>query len=375
MGRKDLLETLVGLHEAGRVMGSTLDGVEIGRRMLQILDRTLAPTASIVHLHDDSGELRMLSHLGLQDSCADASEVVESARRRAVETKTRQSLEVDEGLAALFVPLRAQSTVVGLVEVYGPPLERESGEFLSSLCAQAAIALDNSRLYDKLLDHEQRLQYLVDRMVRVQEDERQRVAHEIHDGLTQTLIAINHHLQAYSRDFAPQDEEGLGRLERILQLAHSAVEESRRITFGLRPTVLEDFGVAVAIRSEVEALNEQGMHIYFTDALGEERLPEVVEITLYRIVQEALSNVRKHARVDSANVVLERDVSEIRLSISDQGVGFEPRALPNSDGLGLVGMRERAELIGGTFKVDSAVQGGTGISVSAPLAAGEEERG
>lgn len=367
MGKKDLLETLVGLHEASRVMGSTLDGAEIGRRMLQILDSTLELTSGIVYLHEDSGTLCMLSYRGLANPQEAASEAVESARRRAVEKQTQQSLAMGQGISGVFVPLRAQSRVVGLVEAYGPSLDQESGEFLSSLCAQAAIALDNSRLYGKLVEHEQRLQSLVDRMVRIQEDERRRVAHEIHDGLTQTIIAFNHHLQSYLRDFSPQDSEGRRRLDRLRELAHSAADESQRITFGLRPTVLEDFGAAAAIRSEVESLGEQGFRVSYTDEIGESRLPEVVETTLYRIAQEALSNVRKHAKVDSAELALEQSGGEVHMRVSDRGAGFDPGEVPPAAGLGLVGMRERAELIGGRLKLNSRTGHGTEISVAAPL--------
>lgn len=366
MGNRDLLETLVGLHEAGRIMGSTLDGAEIGRRMLQILDSTLGLTAGIVHVYEDSGRLCVLGSRGLESPQGTPTEEVEVVRRRALETETQQSLEMDGNLAAVFVPLRAQSRVIGLVEAYGPSLNRESEEFLSSLCTQAAIALDNSRLYEKLLEHEQRLENLVDRMVRTQEDERRRVAHEIHDGLTQTLIAINHHLQVFSEDFASQDPAGQERLDRILQLAHSATDESQRITFGLRPTVLEDFGVGAAIRSEVESLEAQGFQVSYTNGLGELRLPEGVEITLYRIAQEALANVRKHARVDSAELALYREGGEVRLRISDRGVGFDPTDVPDPESLGLIGMRERAELIGGRLELESRPGFGAEIKVAAP---------
>lgn len=367
MGKKDLLETLVGLHEAGRVMGSTLDGAEIGRRMLQILDSTLDLTVGMVHLHDDSGRLCVLSSRGLESQSEDSSEAVESLRWRALDTEMRQSLVVDQDLIGVFVPLRAQSRVIGLLEAYGPALTLESTEFLSSLCNQAAIALDNSRLYGKLVEHEQRLQSLVDRMVRIQEDERRRVAHEIHDGLTQSIVALGHHLQAFSRDFAPQEEEGRRRLDRLHELARSTADESQRITFGLRPTVLEDFGVAAAIRSEVESLWEQGFVVSYTDEMGKSRLPEVVETTLFRIAQEALSNARKHAGVESAELALKQSGGEIHMRVSDRGAGFEPGEDPPAAGLGLVGMRERAELIGGRLQLKSQAGHGTEISVVAPL--------
>lgn len=369
MEKRDLLESLVGLHEAGRVMGSTLDGAEIGRRMLEILGRTLEISASVVRVREDSGRLRVLHSHGLEDHLRVdvSSEEAESARRRTLEEERQHTLRVDEGLVGVFVPLCSRSRAVGLLEVYGPSFGKANVEFLSSLCVQAATALDNSSLYGKVLEHEQTLRKLVDRMVRVQEDERRRVAHEIHDGLTQTLIAINHHLEAFARDFAPQDPRGLERLDRVLELGRSAADESRRIAFGLRPTVLEDLGVAAAIRLEVESLEAQGFRVVYTEELADARLPEAMETTLYRVTQEALSNVRKHAGVESAEVSLELRDGEARMRIADRGVGFDPGELSRRGGLGLLGMRERVELIGGRLDLQSKVGHGTEISVAAPL--------
>lgn len=375
--KRDLLETLVGLHEAGRVMGSTLDGTEIGRRMLEILDRTLDITASAVHVYEDSGRLRLLYSHGTEDHPrVDASsEEAESARRRTLETERQHTLQVDEGLAGVFTPLCSGSRAVGLLEAYGPSFGRTSEEFLSSLGVQAATALDNSRLYGRVLEHEQKLQKLVDRMVRVQEDERRRVAHEIHDGLTQTLIAINHHLEAFAGDFAPQEPRGRERMDRVLELARNVIDESRRITFGLRPTVLEDLGVAAAIRLEVESLEAQGFRVSYTEELADARLSEAAETTLYRVAQEALSNARKHSGVDSAEVSLKLRGEEARMRIADRGVGFDAGELSQIGGLGLLGMRERVELIGGRLELESRVGYGTEISVAIPLPApGESSR-
>lgn len=373
MEEEGLLETLTWLHEAGRVMGSTLDSAETGDRLLQILDRTLGLTASVIRLHDGEGSLRVLTSWNLESSPADVwSGRIEPARQRALEEGKQSSLQIKEGLAGVFVPLRTRSGTIGLLEAYGAPLDRAGGEFLSSLCAQAAIALDNSRLYGRILEQEQRLQELVGRMVRTQEDERRRVAHEVHDGLTQTIIAINHHLEAFSTDFAPQEPEGRERLDRISQLAQDAIEESQRVTFGLRPTVLEDFGLTAAIRSEIQSLSAQGFRVSYVDDLGESRLPEVVETTLYRIAQEALTNVRKHAGVESAWIWLERRGEEVRLRISDRGAGFDPEEATHTAGLGLVGMRERAEMIGGSLELESRAGHGTEINVAAPLLTGEE---
>lgn len=352
-------------------MGSTLDEAEIGRRMLQILDRTMELTAGAVRVYDASGNLYALSGWGLEVLAEDDSleEEIEPARRRTLEAGQRRSLRLGENLVGVLAPLRGCSGPIGLLEVYGPDLGQAEEEFLSSVSIHAAMALGNSQLYGRLLEHEQRLQGLVEKMVRIQEDERRRVAHEVHDGLTQTLIAINHHLQAYSRDFPAHTTGGRERLDRVLQLTGNATDEVQRITFGLRPTVLEDFGVAAAIRSEIESLEAQGFRVSYSGELGVDRLPEAVETTLYRIAQEALSNVRRHARVDSAELSLRRTQDELWLRVSDRGGGFDPEEDGGEGGLGLLGMRERAELIGGRFELESCPEQGTEIRVVVPISA------
>ncbi len=123
----------------------------------------------------------------------------------------------------------------------------------------------------------------------------------------------------------------------------------------LRPTVLDDFGLAAAVRLQVQMLRSEGLEVGLEEAVGDERLPPEVETTLFRVAQEALTNVRKHARASTVHVVLDRSGRAVRLMVRDEGRGFRPDEATRSNGpgerVGLSGMRERLSLLGGRFEL------------------------
>ena len=139
----------------------------------------------------------------------------------------------------------------------------------------------------------------------------------------------------------------------------------------LRPTTLDDFGLAAALRLQVEELRAQGWHVSYQEALGAERLPPLVETALLRVAQEALTNVRKHAHTTEVRATLERAGAEVRLVVEDAGRGFTQEALTPEAGagerVGLPGMRERVAMLGGRCLVESHPGVGTRVSVAVPL--------
>jgi signal transduction histidine kinase len=151
------------------------------------------------------------------------------------------------------------------------------------------------------------------------------------------------------------------------------VREARQVIAGLRPTILDDFGLERALRLHVHELENDGWTISYEPQLGPERLPGPIETVLYRIAQEALTNVRKHADTLSATVRLRRHDGQVELEIVDAGVGFEEAALAADDDpghhIGLVGMRERAALVGGRCVIESEPGQGTRVAVTIPLPA------
>ena len=278
------------------------------------------------------------------------------------------------------LPLVIQDRIIGLAEVYGAAVhgDQTSIEILETLSNQAASILENARLYRKLDERERRLKELVGKLLVSQEQERRRVAREVHDGLTQVAIGTHQSLQAFADDHPPNTAAGDERLNRVLELARETVREARYVITDLRPTALDDFGLAVALRLNVERLRADGWEISYDEALGEERLPTDLETTLYRVAQEALANIRKHALTRrTAHVILTRRYNKVRLEVSDWGSGFVRRKVSErvrlGECVGLSSMQERMALVDGRCRIYSRTGGGTSVVAEAPLSESREE--
>lgn len=232
----------------------------------------------------------------------------------------------------------------------------EELELAQTFANHAAIAIKNARLFDR------------SREVAALE-ERNRLAREIHDTLAQGLTGIVVQLEAAERLALKQPQRAAACLERAKQLARQSLEEARRSLWNLRPTPLEGHSLQEALRQAVAHFGEQdGLEARFVVRGRERRLPANDELHLYRIAQEALTNVRKHARARRVTVELIFDEDALRLSIADDGIGgveLNGEARRNA-GLGLAGMRERAKLLGGELRIESPPGAGTRITVLVP---------
>ncbi len=379
---RNSLSTLLALREAGLVLGSTLRSEEIVSRLLQIMRGVAGLTAAVISRPREDGDLRIWRSDGLEDLWPRIrfSPEAEGARREVLECQEQRRIRLrnpghprDESLVVLHLPLKIKNRVAGVLEAYGSEslAQGDTAEVLSSLSSQAASALENAHLYEELADRERALQDLIGKLLGAQEEERRRVAYEVHDGLAQVAAAAHQHLQAFARRHPPQAERGREDLRRILKLVRGTVSDARRIIANLRPTTLDDLGLAATISLEVERLREEGYQVDDEDTLGEERLPETIEIALYRITQEALTNMRKHARARRVRIELRREEEEVRLVVSDDGKGFDPAAPPPEHGpgerVGLVGMQERIGSLGGTLEIASRPGAGTSVTAAVPL--------
>jgi PAS domain S-box-containing protein len=229
----------------------------------------------------------------------------------------------------------------------------------------------------QLAERESLLKHLVGKLVVAQEEERRRIAYEVHDELAQVAIAAHHYLQDFVDAHPSGCTAGEGELGRALELLRQTVREARRVIAGLRTTTLDDFGLATAVRQQIETLCAEGWQIGYEEALGEERLPPETETALYRIAQEALTNVRKHAQTSRAHVTLARRGQSVYLEIRDLGCGFEQPTMPEvidpGEKVGLYSMRERIALLGGELKITSAPGAGTSVVAEVLLPAPEDE--
>lgn len=230
------------------------------------------------------------------------------------------------------------------------------------------------RLVETLRHREEQLQELVQQLLRTQEDERRRVAYELHDGIAQTAAGLYQLLDAYAERYRPRREEARASLDRPLRTAQELVRDVRRLIAGLRPTALDEFGLVAAIQIEVEALRADGWNVMVENKLGDERLPPTVETALYRVAQEALTNARRHGQCTRAHVRLWRERGNVHLEVRDWGLGFSPSAARLSAGpgqrVGLASMKERVELLGGRLRLQSRPGAGTRVVAEVPIPGG-----
>jgi signal transduction histidine kinase len=211
---------------------------------------------------------------------------------------------------------------------------------------------------------------LLDRTLALGEDERTRIAAELHDGPVQRLAALGYLLERSSRLTRRGDSVGLELLDEALGELNVEVSGLRRLMAQLRPPVLDESGLEVALRDHLAAMFVlTDVTVELVGRLGEERLPADTETMLYRVAVEALLNVAQHASAKSVSVRLERAGPSVVMSIDDDGVGFtheRARARLRDGHFGLVGMRERIELGGGSWEIDSTPGAGTRITASLP---------
>jgi signal transduction histidine kinase len=225
---------------------------------------------------------------------------------------------------------------------------------LQSLADQAAIAIENARLYEQA----QRLAVV---------EERQRLARELHDSVTQALYGTTLYAEAAARQLATGQVELVSEhLRELRDTAQEALREMRLLIFELRPSILEDEGLANALRARLEAVEERaGLEVEFR-VDGETVLPTAIEEGLYRIAQEALNNALKHACARRLSVSLEQRERTVILEVVDDGCGFDPDVAIPGGGLGLDGMIERAAKMGGELALDSEPGAGTRVRVEVP---------
>ena len=249
-----------------------------------------------------------------------------------------------------------------LAELFVPPRRGESSltdrdrEVVEQLAVNAAPALHGARALAELSDAHARL-------VLAREEERRRLRRDLHDDLSPTLSGLSLAAAAVAKratTVAPELADEAAELHRDIQ---AAVEQSREIAYGLRPPILDDRGLVAAIRDRVHGQQADALRVEVRAPGAELKLPAAVDLAALRIVQEAVSNVRRHAKASTCTITLERRGGELRVQVDDDGVGIPPRV---RGGLGLASMRERATELGGSARFGTAPGGGGRVTVRLP---------
>lgn len=201
------------------------------------------------------------------------------------------------------------------------------------------------------------------------EEDRRQLAFDLHDEVAQTATAVYRQLEQFQYNFPLRRPAAKASLVRAIDLSRRLIRETRHLLAGLRPTALDDLGLVPALRLHATNLANEGLKIDLQENLGKQRLPSPVELTLFRIAQEALTNVRKHAGTMSAKIELTYQDARVRLAVEDQGRGLPEASTPTMIGhhLGLRNMQDRAALLGGQVQITSQPGKGTRVMVELPI--------
>lgn len=279
-----------------------------------------------------------------------------------------------EGLVShVMIPLVARDRVVGVLNVAADSDRTFSADEMRLLCSigrQVGVAVENARLWDQVRRKEQLRGQLLERIMSVQEEERRRIALELHDQTGSSLASLGVGLRMLE-DSAPLPRAARERLYELKEQVNQIAGDLHRLAFELRPLALDRLGLADTVEQSVQLFARQhGLAADFQAiGLDGEGLPVEVETALYRIVQEALTNIAKHAEATELGVVLERRADSVVAVIEDNGRGFDVAEAMAGDErqLGLFGMQERAALAGGRWQVESSPGHGTTVFVEVPL--------
>ncbi len=268
-------------------------------------------------------------------------------------------LDQQEVLARIRIHLRQRDLTLSL---------QEKNQLL-----ETSSQVERSRLFDAINQQREQLRALNQKLTQAQEAERQQLARELHDELGQALTAITINLTTVAQELPSGCAPGLSdRLQEAIALANQTLEQVRELSFNLRPAMLDDLGLGPALSWYVKRCAQRtNLDLQLDVSDLQERLPPEVETALYRVVQEALTNVIRHARASAVQIRLECETTVVRAQVEDDGQGFDVIQVLNRQrpqhGIGLLGMRERITLLGGTFSLHSAPGQGTRLALEIPL--------
>jgi signal transduction histidine kinase len=275
----------------------------------------------------------------------------------------------------IHVPLKTKGKALGMMCVFSSAergFSPEDRHFLVTIGHAVTTGIENAVLYEELQRRKATIEDALRHSIMAQEEERHRIARELHDQTSQILTGVSAKIQAAMNDLSLASPSVTSRLEEVQLSLTEMLGDIRGIIYELRPTVLDDLGLAAAVRSHTARhLERAGIRASFDVSGSKRRLPSEVEVALFRIIQEATTNVVRHAAAESIHIKLEFAENVVLLDIKDDGKGFDFQEVKDPKlkkrGMGLVNMRERSEILGGTFGINSQHGIGTRIKVEIPL--------
>jgi signal transduction histidine kinase len=389
-------EKLSTLNTIASTVSQSLNLQEIlNSALAKVIELMRVRAGWIVLRNEQSQELDLVASYGLPREVALAhvrcagnecicSDILESGQSKVLQRTSEQECSTAEyfsreGLVfRSCVALQSKERILGVMSLAGAPQDahvpaQDTLDTLAAIGRQIGIAVENATLYEELREEELLRRQLLDRLITVQEEERKRIALELHDQTGQPLTSLIMTLGMLG------EAESLAQVrtqaQYLRETAAQVMKEVHDLALELRPSVLDDLGLLAALRHLHKDYQDR-FHIpvdFAVLGLEDGRLPSEMETALYRIVQEALTNIARHAQAETVSVLLEKRDASVMLIVEDDGRGFDVTSVLGSrprGKLGLYGMRERAALLGGTLTIESTRGTGTTIFVDVPLTKG-----
>jgi signal transduction histidine kinase len=393
-------DELLARNDELSALNSLAASVSQSLDLKQLLDRALAKALEVTHgamgaiylaqergfeigAASGSSSLIECSRINQSESGCACQRVLRNAQMELVKHTSQCPLLTDEVLALhaisgfVSLPLKYQDRTLGILKIiYARERSLTENDFrlLDSIGYHIGLALENSRLYEDLKEKEGLRGELLGYVINAQEEERKRIAREIHDEYGQTLAGLMMNIESCELMMPAELSELKKKMASSKTAVSSALEEMRRLALDLRPAALDDLGLASAIRALARGrLEEAGINVTFEiEDLGH-KLDPVRQTALFRVVQESINNIVKHAGAHNVSIKIKLEGDKILARIEDDGRGFDLAAIRSRIGvrsLGLLGIEERTALLGGRFQLESQPGRGTSLRIEIPVGAG-----
>ncbi|HET9182509.1 MAG TPA: GAF domain-containing sensor histidine kinase [Candidatus Angelobacter sp.] len=354
------------------------------QKVMEITTRTFEASMGAILLRDsESNHLRLANAVGLDEAIpGDFKVAIGEGFTGNIAATGEPAMVLDTNAQGYFsalirakakslwgVPLKAEGENTGVLAIGFPkpyewlPTERE---LMRAIADRAALAIERARMTEALRDREQRIAELSAHLLRVQEEERKRISRELHDETGQALMVIRLYLGMMEQ--VANGRNVRGKIKETVEVVDRTIEGIRRIIGKLSPLVLQELGLVAAIRKEAKDMAKTtGVKTRVLMAEDVGRLAPGTEQAIYRVVQEALHNVAKHAQAKNVTIQVVREGQKVSVQVEDDGVGIQAaRGNPRSGSFGLAGIKERIAMLGGVSRVISTKGKGTRIEITVP---------
>jgi signal transduction histidine kinase len=366
------------LAEAAARMITAATGTDVC--FVHVLDdpeRSLTLTGATPPFDAEVGKIRLPLGQGVSGWVASHREPVVIVQDKESDPRYLpfESLRGSDFTSMVSVPMETDpGGLVGVLNVHTVARREFTGrdvELLLVIGRLIAGAMHQARLHRQLVARERAHENFVEQVIEAQEIERRRLAGDIHDGISQRLVTLSYRLDAAARAVGEDAAAAAEQLGMARELVDLTLQEARAAIGGLRPPVLDDLGLAGGLASLARSIPQVEIGLYIDTDLADTRLPDHIEIAIYRIAQECLQNVVKHAEATNASLTFSVGDDTARLEIVDNGIGFDtfenPLGGDEMGGYGLLSMAERAEIVGGRLNIRSRPGSGTAVTATIPL--------